>query len=115
MKSSTPASSAIALAVSGLSASDHHHPQAHLAKPGESFGDSRLQDIFKLDHADQSRILGDGQRRGPLRGDGVDLGLIIRGNRPAERLNVARHGVGAPLCAPWGLREGRYRSSGSAP
>ena len=45
-------------------AGDHHHPQAHLAEPGEPLGDAGLEDVLELDHADDPVPLGDGQRRG---------------------------------------------------
>ena len=55
-KSSTPASAAMAAAVSGLSPGDHHRLDAHLAQVGEALLDAAFDDILQVDHAQRLAV-----------------------------------------------------------
>ena len=100
-KSSTPASAAIAAAVSGLS------PVIITVRMPMSRSSSKrsrmplLHDVLELDHAEHAgdavRRLGDGERRAAFGRDAVGDRLHRLGHGAAELLDPAAHGVGRAL------------------
>src|SRR5580692_3061009 len=66
-KSSTPASAAMAWAVSGVVPGDHHRPDAHVAELPEPLRHPRLDGVLQVDDAQNSRPVRDHQG-GPARG-----------------------------------------------
>ena len=82
-KSSTPASAAMAAAVSWIVAGDHHGADAHFAKLGEALLDAAFDDVFQMNHAEHFAAFGDDQRRAAGAGDFVHgSGRPPAGNLP---------------------------------
>ena len=95
-KSSTPDSAAIAAAVSGIVAGDHHGADAHLAQLGEALADAALDDVLEVDDAQQFAVLGDGQRRAAGLGD--RLGDRDKAAHPRQQLIAAARSAPAVAC-----------------
>ena len=95
-KSSTPASAAIAAAVSLLSPVIITVRDAHAAQFREALADAALDDVLELDHAERARAIGHHQRR-------------ARPGARRSRPRAAASGGSAPPCAvqPWLDRIGR--------
>ena len=86
-KSSTPASSAIALAVSGLSPVIITVRMPIAPQLGEALADALLDDVLEMDDAERAAVLGDDERRPARGGDAVDGGAELEPgcSRPAPR------------------------------
>ena len=96
-KSSTPASSAILAAVSAVVAGDHDGADAHRAQAVEALAHAVLDDVLELDHAEHLVVARDGERRGALAGDAVELGLELRRRLAALLADPAQDRVAGAL------------------
>ena len=52
-------------------AGDHDGADAHAAQLGETLANAALDDVFKMNDAEQFTVLGDGERRAARFGDGI--------------------------------------------
>ena len=118
MKSSTPASAAMAAAVSWLSPVTMMVLDAHFAQLGEAFLDAALDDVLEMDDAEGLAAVRHQQRRGALARDFVHLvhqalstwPPLSRqiGDGSAAPLRMQRIGWHPPTCA------GGHRHGGGA-
>lgn len=97
MKSSTPASAAMAAAGQGIVARNHHCPNAHASQLGKTLVDATLDNVFEFDDAQHLFISGDDQGRPSRSGDGVDYRLDIFGKRPSCSNIKVRTASAVPL------------------
>ncbi len=99
----------------GIVAGDHDGADAHAAKLGKAVADAALDDVLKLNDAEQLAVLGHGKGRaarlGDRLGDGVDLSLKLgadggfarsggAGTDGLGRLEIVEHRVDRALPDP---------------
>ena len=118
-KSSTPASSAMAAAVSGVVAGDHHGADPHGAHDVEALAHARLDHVLEVDDAERPRrrravLLA--PRRAACRPDALMPSTSTwtrAGHAPPGLLHPAAHGRRRRPCGCACRRAGPHRTSGS--